>query len=129
MSTDMELGVLSSESEGLNRLFLALNSSLDGGGGFTAMVGASNAGSLSFRETCLVTISTSSFLALKIFPINMGMYSYPFLTLTTFEFHSFVRWLYFLVTMMSPAFVVAASNFKWKFQSMPANCFLALYAL
>lgn len=37
--------------EGLNLLFLARKSSIDGGTGVAAMVGASNAGSLSFSET------------------------------------------------------------------------------
>ena len=101
----------------------------DDGAGVAAMIGASNAWSLSLSETCHVTRSTSSLLALRTFPISSGMYLYFFLTLTTLEFHSFVRWLYFLVTITSPVLVVAASKFTWKFQSIATNCFLALYTL
>lgn len=113
----------------LNLVFFAIYNSFEGGAGLCAIVGANKAGSLSFRETFLVTTSTSSFRMRKTFAIKTGMYSYFFLTFTTTEFHSLVRWLYFLVSTRSPPFVVAASWVKWKFQSTAANCFLALYAL
>ena len=48
--------------EVLNLLLRAINSSFEGGAGLSAIVGANNAGSLSFKDTCLVTMSTSSFL-------------------------------------------------------------------
>ena len=46
---------------------------------------------LSFKNTCLVTISTSSFLMLKIFAIMTVMYWNCFLTVIIFTSQSFVR--------------------------------------
>ena len=57
----------------LNLLLRAINTSFEGGGGLSAIVGASNAGSLSFRDTCCVTMSTSSFLRRRILAIMTGM--------------------------------------------------------
>ena len=57
----------------LNSSLRAINSSFEGGGGLSAIVGASNAGSLSFRDTCRVTMSTSSFLRRRILAIMTGM--------------------------------------------------------
>ena len=91
-----------------NLLLRAIKSPFEGSACFSAMVRASKAGSLSFRDTCLVTISVSSLLMLKIFTIITGMYSNFYLTVIIFTSQSFVRWLYFLV----------ASRFIWKFQSM-----------
>ena len=103
-------------------------SSLDGGAGFAAIFGVIIAGSLSFKETCLATRPTSSFLKHIILAISIGMYSCFFLVHTTFKSHSFVLWLYFPITQILPVLKVAASSFRWKFQSVVANCFLALYA-
>ena len=61
---------------------------------FSVMVGASKAGLLSIKDTCLVTISVSSFLMLKIFTIITGMYSNFFLMVIIFTSQSFVCWLY-----------------------------------
>ena len=110
----------------LNLLFLDRKSSLDGGGGLSAIVGANKDGSLSFKGTLRVTLLASSFRNRSTLAISTGMYWYCFFTFTTFEFHSLVLWLYFLYTTTSPALVVAAALFTWKFQSVAANCFLAL---
>jgi len=93
---------------GQNDLFL----SSFGGAGVAAMVGASNAGSLSFGETCLVTTSTVHLRSLlsELSPLAVEC-NHFFFTLTTFEFHSFLRWLYFLVTIAPPVLVVAAPKF------------------
>ena len=94
-----------------NLLLRAIKSSFEGGACFSAMVRASKAGSLSFKDSRLVTLSVSSFLMLKIFTIITGMYSNFFLTVIIFTSQSFVHWLYFLVTICSPTFVVGASRF------------------
>ena len=57
----------------LNLLLREINSSFEGGGGLSAIVGVSNAGSLSFRDTCHVTMSTSSFLRRRILAVMTGM--------------------------------------------------------
>ena len=93
VSSDTLLGELKHDASlvFVKRLFLSKKSSLDGGAGFAAIFGAINAGSLSFKETCLATRPTSSFRKCSILAISMGMYSYFFLVFTTFESHSFVR--------------------------------------
>lgn len=55
-------------------LLLCCNKSLDGGGGFAAVVGAKSRGSLSFRDTFLPTMSTSLILNCKILAIRAEMY-------------------------------------------------------
>ena len=77
------------------------------------MVGEISAGSLLFRETCLATLSTSICLLLKILDNSIGIYSYPFSTLTTFTSHCLVLGLYFLVIISSPDDVLACGKFRW----------------
>lgn len=57
-----------------NLLFLWIISFVVGGG-IWAMVGDMRAGLLSFKEICLVTLSTSLSLLFKILDMSTGMYS------------------------------------------------------
>lgn len=65
-----------------NLLFLWIISFVVGGG-IWAMVGDMRAGLLSFKEICLVTLSTSLSLLFKILDMSTGMYS------TLFDFNNF----------------------------------------
>lgn len=100
----------------LNLDFLDWKSSFDGGGG---LVGASSQWwEPSVLDHCyLGDIYYYFFTVFTSHPHNPcyqhGNVFIPFLTFTTFLFHSLVRWLYFLDTITSPVFVWAAGWLKW----------------